>query len=124
MSDTRTWKCPECERSEEIGYDWLAEHGAPICQQCDCDMALQPKMEPNASQCDSEVEHPSTPGVRDGRGNSMTVRRWVLYDFDADILLTTHVYDSYEAAAEDASQANDVLILPLVCNIIHAGNGI
>ena len=124
MSNTRTWKCPECGHSEEIGYDWLAEHGGPICEQCDCDMELQPEAEPSASECDSEVEHPSTPGVRDGRGNSTTVRRWVLYDFDADILLTTHAYDSYEAAAEDASQANDVLILPLVCNIIHAGNGI
>ena len=38
----RTWKCPECELSLEISYDWLAEHGGPICEKCDCDMELQP----------------------------------------------------------------------------------
>lgn len=42
------------------------------------------------------------------------VRRWVIYDPDADALLTTHVYGSYDQAVEDASQVNDVLVLPLV----------
>jgi hypothetical protein len=41
-------------------------------------------------------------------------RRWVLYDLDTDALLTTRAYASYEYAADDASQANDVLVLPLV----------
>ncbi len=41
-------------------------------------------------------------------------RRWVLYDPDTDALLTTRAYASYEDAADDASQANDVLVLPLV----------
>jgi hypothetical protein len=39
----RTWKCPQCGHSAEISYDWLAEHGGPVCQQCDCDMGLQPE---------------------------------------------------------------------------------
>ena len=38
----RTWKCPQCGHSDEISYDWLAEHGGPVCQQCDRDMELQP----------------------------------------------------------------------------------
>jgi hypothetical protein len=42
MSATRTWKCPQCGVSLEIGYDWLAEHGGPVCEHCDCDMDLQP----------------------------------------------------------------------------------
>jgi hypothetical protein len=42
MSAARTWKCPQCGVSLEIGYDWLAEHGGPVCEQCDCDMDLQP----------------------------------------------------------------------------------
>ena len=42
MSAARTWKCPQCGLSLEIGYDWLAEHGGPVCEQCDCDMDLQP----------------------------------------------------------------------------------
>ena len=42
MSTARTWKCPQCGLSLEIGYDWLAEHGGPVCEQCDCDMDLQP----------------------------------------------------------------------------------
>lgn len=40
-------------------------------------------------------------------------RRWVLYDFDADCLLTTRTYATYEEAVEDASRARDVLVLPL-----------
>jgi len=42
MSATRTWKCPQCGASLEISYDWLAEHGGPVCEHCDCDMDLQP----------------------------------------------------------------------------------
>ena len=42
MSATRTWKCPQCGVSLEIGYDWLAERGGPVCEHCDCDMDLQP----------------------------------------------------------------------------------
>jgi len=42
MSAARTWKCPQCGASLEIGYDWLAEHGGPVCEHCDCDMDLQP----------------------------------------------------------------------------------
>lgn len=42
MSTARIWKCPQCGLSLEIAYDWLAEHGGPVCEQCDCDMDLQP----------------------------------------------------------------------------------
>ena len=41
MQMIRIWKCPECGHAEEISYDWLAEHGGPICEQCDGDMTLQ-----------------------------------------------------------------------------------
>ena len=40
-------------------------------------------------------------------------RRWVLFNPDTNALLTTRVYTSYEDAADDASQVNDVLVLPL-----------
>ncbi len=43
MSTSRTWKCPECGHTVEINYDWLAEHGGPVCEHCDCDMAIQPE---------------------------------------------------------------------------------
>jgi len=81
----------------------------------------------------------STPGILDDYGNptvgeflvvdencpepgpavadihdSGTRRRWVIYDLDADCLLTTRTYDRYQEAAEDASQVNDVLILQVV----------
>ena len=29
--EIRTWKCPDCGETTEISYDWLAEHGGPIC---------------------------------------------------------------------------------------------
>ena len=40
-------------------------------------------------------------------------RRWVLYSIDTNMLLTTRTYDSYDEAVEDASQVNDILVLPL-----------
>ena len=43
MNTTRTWKCPDCGTTTEISYDWLAEHGGPVCEKCDCDMELQPE---------------------------------------------------------------------------------
>jgi hypothetical protein len=43
MSADRTWKCPQCGHCVEIGYDWLADHGTPICGDCDIDMELQPE---------------------------------------------------------------------------------
>ena len=47
------------------------------------------------------------------------VRRWVIYDPDTNALLTTNVYGSYDQAVEDASQVNDVLILPLTYQNLH-----
>ncbi|MGO9115646.1 MAG: hypothetical protein ACLP9L_41090 [Thermoguttaceae bacterium] len=41
-------------------------------------------------------------------------RRWVLYDLDTDALLGTKVYSEYSEAVEDAAQASDILVLPLV----------
>ena len=43
MNMIRTWKCPDCWETREISYDWLAEHGGPICEHCDCDMDIQPE---------------------------------------------------------------------------------
>lgn len=39
--------------------------------------------------------------------------RFVLYDFDADELVTTSIYGRYSAAKADADELNNVLILPL-----------
>jgi len=41
-------------------------------------------------------------------------RRWVLYDFDADTLITTQVFQTYAEAVDAASRLHDVLVLPLV----------
>ena len=46
MNTTRTWKCSDCGKTTEISYDWLAEHGGPVCEKCDCDMELQPEATP------------------------------------------------------------------------------
>jgi hypothetical protein len=47
MSTTGTWKCPHCGYSLEINYDWLAEHGGPLCEHCQRGMALQPGVADN-----------------------------------------------------------------------------
>jgi hypothetical protein len=52
----RTWKCPDCTRTEEISYDWLAEHGGPACGHCDCDMELQPEAAATADDSDTLAE--------------------------------------------------------------------
>jgi hypothetical protein len=56
MSVSRTWKCPDCEATTEIDYDWLAEHGGPVCDKCDCDMELQPKAGTTAEDRAAAVE--------------------------------------------------------------------
>ena len=38
---SQIWRCPECTTTEEISYDWLVEHGTPVCGVCDCNMVLQ-----------------------------------------------------------------------------------
>ena len=50
----RTWKCPECGHTEEISYDWLAEHGGPVCPHCDCDLELVP---------DASLANPDRPSI-------------------------------------------------------------
>jgi hypothetical protein len=52
----RTWKCPQCGHSEEISYDWLADHGGPVCGHCDCDMTLQPEVAATAKERPAAVE--------------------------------------------------------------------
>jgi hypothetical protein len=47
-------------------------------------------------------------------------RRWVLYSIDTNMLLTTRAYDSYDEAVEDANQVNDILVLPLKFEELHA----
>lgn len=40
---TKTWKCPDCGHTEEISYEWLAQHGTPVCGDCDCEMEIEPE---------------------------------------------------------------------------------
>ena len=47
-------------------------------------------------------------------------RRWVLYSIDTNTLLTTRTYDSYDEAVEDANQVDDILVLPLEFEELHA----
>ena len=51
--------------------------------------------------------------------NRTVARRWVLFSIDTNSLLTTRTYDSYDEAAEDANQVDDVLVLPLVFEELH-----
>ena len=44
MTSERTWKCPECGNTVQADYDWLAEHGNPVCD-CDTDMKLLPAVD-------------------------------------------------------------------------------
>jgi hypothetical protein len=48
------------------------------------------------------------------------IRRWALLNLDTNELLTTRTYNSYDEAAEDADQVDDVLIVPLVFEEIRA----
>jgi len=60
-------------------------------------------------------------GMELGQVTNRTVsRRWVLFSFDTNTLLTTRTYDSYDEAVEDANQVDDILVLPLVFEEIHA----
>lgn len=55
-----------------------------------------------------------------GRGWSQVVdpgssveHHWILYNANTGTLLTTRVYGSFDEAAQDASQVDDILVLPL-----------
>ena len=43
-----------------------------------------------------------------------TDSRYVLYDSNADQLITTQLFDTYAEAADVANQLRDILILPIV----------
>jgi len=58
-----------------------------------------------------------TPSANSDRTAS---RRWVLYSINTNMLLTTRTYDSYDEAAEDANQVDDILVLPLEFEELHA----
>jgi hypothetical protein len=55
-----------------------------------------------------------------GSADRTVTRRWILYNTDRNTLLTTRTYDSYDEAAADANQVDDVLVLPLVFEEVHA----
>jgi hypothetical protein len=65
-----------------------------------------------ADQSDERRSATAQPEANDESGLR---RRWLLYDLDTDALLSTQLYTSYEDAAGDAAQVNDVLVLPLIC---------
>ena len=43
MNMTRTWKCPDCGKTTEIDYDWLAANGGPICESATATLSSSPK---------------------------------------------------------------------------------
>ena len=51
------------------------------------------------------------------------MKRYVLYDFDADDLATAMVYDTYSEAADDASQLDNVIVIPLLIEGVTIGGG-
>ena len=55
MMEIRIWKCPDCGETAEINYDWLAEHGGPVCEQCDCDMELRPESQNDSANKGGEI---------------------------------------------------------------------
>jgi len=73
----------------------------------------------NPSFGEFSVLSSSTEAAPDSSG---TLRRWVLYDLDTDALLGTKVYTDHDEAVEDATQANDILVLPLVIQGIDTVN--
>lgn len=62
---------------------------------------------------------PEDAGLPDGA--TTETRRYVLYDFDAGDLATTNVYDSHAEAVEDASELDNVIVVPLVLEWTDAG---
>jgi len=54
---------------------------------------------------------------------STMMKRYVLYDFDADDLATAMVYDTYSEAADDASQLDNVIVIPLLIEGVTIGGG-
>ena len=45
--------------------------------------------------------------------------RYVLYDFDADELACTNIYDDHQQAADDASECDNVIVVALPIPFFH-----
>jgi hypothetical protein len=53
-------------------------------------------------------------GEPSGHVSPQAPQRYVLYDFDSGRLASTTIYDSYQEAVDDASQVNDVIVVPFI----------
>jgi hypothetical protein len=87
------WECPECELKSEFDHRIIADVGSPYCPSC------------NERGLDAIEMLPCDPPKPLGK--------FILYDFDADELATTYVYNDYDEAKNDANQLDNVLILKL-----------
>ena len=41
METGRFWVCPICNFVTNLTQDWIADHGEPVCPDCDYDMVLE-----------------------------------------------------------------------------------
>jgi hypothetical protein len=106
----RTWKCHDCGHTEEISYDWLAEHGGPVCEKCDCDLELEPTLEVNRIPAPRRGRSPLL--HRDLRFNAVRDRQTRTISVTLATFLETDAADDV-----DRSQTADVLIEQSPCHL-------
>ena len=54
--DAEIWKCPQCGHAQEFSQRWLAEHGLPVCPNCDIDMELHPEAKQGANPQQPDID--------------------------------------------------------------------
>jgi len=110
------WDTEGCTSSEEGIVEIPADRGT---QRADvAEYPVTPLSDLEGTETEAALK---AAGLELAQAADRTVsRRWVLYCGDTNSLLTTRTYDSYDEAVEDANQVDDILVLPLVFEEIHA----
>ncbi|MGA2620119.1 MAG: hypothetical protein ABSF26_21080 [Thermoguttaceae bacterium] len=103
------WDAEDCQPAAEEG---LFKAGGEVVHVAE--MPAAPINEIVGTNAEEALEAAGIDVLGEQEGSLQESQRWVLYDCDADVLLRTKMYSDYEEAVEDAAQANDILVLPLV----------
>ncbi len=106
------------EVSWENAYDFVEQRQKEFAEKQPRQQALRQAQD--AADDGAPISEGGSVSGSEAGADFHVVRRWVLYDLDAECLITTRVYDAHESAVDDAQSLRDILVLPLIFRGISA----
>ena len=113
------WDCDGCDPSEEGIVEIPDGHGGMQLAKV-AEYPVWPLEQLAGTETEAALKAARLELMQRADSNRTVAHRWILYSIDTNTLLTTRTYDSYDEAVEDANQVDDVLVLPLVFEELHA----